>query len=175
MICNFAPSMIYWIVAFGSSKKGIHSMRRDGCAVGVIILILFIAFLLLALSPDQPSSLPTPASPTSAPAETPSPTPTPEPLEGTPAASYPCQEGIEVGKSVNVVFTGVRVRKSAGYVIKNDTQDTIHFLKAGDKAEVKGGPTKEDGLCWWKLEHEGVEGWTADHSHEGRLLLKAGQ
>jgi hypothetical protein len=170
MICNFAPSMIYWIAAFGGKKKGIHSMRRDGCAVGVIILILFIAFLLLALSPDQPSSPPAPTS---------SPTPTPEPLEGTPAstttASGSCQKGIAVDKSVDVVYTGVRVRQSAGYVNKNDAQDTIHYLKTGDKAKVKAGPKKKDGLCWWKLEHDGVEGWTADHSRTGRLLLKAGQ
>ena len=145
-------------------------MKRDGCAIGVIILILLIAFLILALSSDQPSSPPP---------QTSSPTPTPEPLEGTSAGtsttSGSCQQGIAVGKSVNVVYTGVRVRKSAGYVNKNDTQDTIHYLRTGDKATVKDGPTEKDGLCWWKIEHEGVEGWTADYSQEGELLLKAGQ
>jgi hypothetical protein len=150
-------------------------MRRDGCAVGIIILILLIVFLLLALSPDQSSSPPTPTSTASTPTQTPGPSPTPEPLERTPAASYPCQEEIEVGKTVNVVYTGVRVRKSAGYVTKNDAQDTIHYLKTGDKVKVNEGPTKKDGLCWWKIEHEGFEGWTADHSRTGRLLLKASQ
>jgi len=33
----------------------------------------------------------------------------------------------------------------------------------------------KDGLCWWKIEHDGFEGWTADHSREGRILLHAGQ
>jgi hypothetical protein len=154
-------------------------MRRDGCAPGFIILILFIIFLLLALSPDQSSSPPTPTSPATTSTQTPGPSPTPEPVEGTsastPTTPYPCEKGIEVGKTVNVVYTGVRVRKSAGYVTKNDAQDTIHYLKTGDKAAVKAGPTMKDGLCWWKIEHEGVEGWTADHSRTGRLLLKAGQ
>jgi len=150
---------------------------------GLIIIILVIIFLLMFRSPAQPSSPPTATSPASTPTQTPSPTVTPEPLEGTATTSTPtsassshgCQEGIEVGKSVNVAYTGVRVRKSAGYVTKNDAQDTIHYLKAGNRAEVKAGPTEEDGLCWWKIEHDGFEGWTADHSSEGLLLLQASQ
>jgi hypothetical protein len=57
---------------------------------------------------------------------------------------------------------------------KNDATDSKKYMTTGDRVSVMGGPEMKDGLCWWHVEHKGVQGWTADHSREGRQLLSAG-
>jgi hypothetical protein len=158
-----------------------ESREHNGCAPGFIILILMVVLLLFFLWPEKTTTESPLSAPLTAPTATlrpgaPSPvrpTETPIPPPGTP--SFDCQPGIKVGKTIDVVYPAVRMRHSPGYVEKDDRIDTKHYLQTSDKVVVKGGPEIKDGLCWWLIEHEGLQGWTADHSREGRLLLSAGQ
>jgi hypothetical protein len=153
-----------------------------GCLFYIILLIivLFFLFYLRAYEKqaDQPPEMSirladdgTPAA-TLAAGESPLPTVTPVVLS-TPIPSL-CQPGIQVGKTINVVYPQVRMRYSPGYVSKNDVVDTKHYLQMGDQVTVMSGPEINDELCWWYIQHQQWEGWTADHSHQGRLLLSAG-
>ena len=158
-------------------RKIFAASGDDGCAVefiGFLLVIIFFVIILTSSREETPSS-PVSFSATSARTGTPSPvrsTATAIPGPGTP--SFACQPGIAVGKTINVVYDSVRMRYSPGYVEKDDTKDSKHYMKTGDKVVVKSGPQIKDGLCWWFVEHKGYQGWTADHSREGRLLLSAG-
>jgi hypothetical protein len=90
------------------------------------------------------------------------------------ANTIPCQPGIQVGSPARVVSSAVRIRQSPGYVGKNNATDTIYYLEGGEIVNIVGGPTSQDGLCWWTVDYQGVKGWTADHSRTGDLLLTAG-
>lgn len=163
-----------------SRSKIFASSSNQSCAAELIIIILlcFLAFRLLASEEQSPVG--GPISPLSAPTATflpgtPSPVPstaTPIPLPGTP--SFQCQLGIQVGKTANVVYHAVRVRYSPGYAAKDDAQDTKRYIKTGDQVTVIGGPEIRDGLCWWLVKHQEWQGWSADHSRQGRLLLSGG-
>lgn len=160
-----------------------------GLVPAVLMLALLAAVLALVWSRSRQSSspassvatrtpLPSPTavfmgSPLSAAATSTAGQPTPMAEPPTPAASG-CQPGIVVGKTADVAYAAVRVRLSPGYIGKNDATDSVHFVKTGDVVHVKGGPEVKDGLCWWLVKHAGYEGWTADHSRHGLLLLSAG-
>ena len=163
-----------------------------GCAPLIVVLVLIAVLAFLAMSPEgsvppartrPPRMTPTlPSSPVRI-SRTPKPTAVEPTLTPTPATrrfpsevvTFGCQPGIEVGKTVDVVHAAVRMRWSPGYVDKDDTLDSIHYMQTGDKVMIRGGPEIKDGLCWWVVEHQGYRGWTADHSREGRLLLAVGQ
>jgi hypothetical protein len=147
-----------------SETKANEAKQDTSFAPWFLILALVIVLLALIFSPDRPSA------PGTSPLLFGMSTPVPRP--GTP--SFACQPGIAAGKTANVVYSAVRMRHSAGYVDKNDATDTKRYLKSGDQVVVRGGPEIRDGLCWWLVEHKGIQGWTADHSREGRLLLSAG-
>jgi hypothetical protein len=160
-----------------ANRRSFAAPFSEGCGVEFVVLILLIILIALLRSPGRnqpasPLSLPTstatflPGTPTLLPA-----TATPIPPPGTP--SFDCEAGIEVGKTVHVIYHAVRMRKSPGYVDKDDNKDSLHYMETGDKVVIKAGPRITDGLCWWFIEHQGFQGWTADHSHEGRLLLSA--
>ncbi len=157
--------------------KRFAASDTDGCAAQFIILILLVALVGLILSPDERETAATASlanSGTLQPLSTAAPVAfnvasTPVPAPGTP--SFSCEPGIQVGGIVNVTHRAVRMRRSPGYVNKNDATDSLHYMEAGDTLVVRGGPQIVDGLCWWFVEHQGFQGWTADHSQEGRLLL----
>ena len=96
------------------------------------------------------------------------------PESGGSSSGASCQPGIQVGSPARVAYSAVRMRRSPGYVGKNDAADTIHYLQLGDVVNIVGGPEGKDGLCWWYTDFQGIKGWTADHSSEGTLLLTAG-
>ena len=159
--------------------------RSGGCAPLFLVLALVGILAFLAMSPEGSLPPPPPKSPVITPTlpsspigivRTPGPTATLAtrrfPSDG---ATFNCQPGIAIGKTADVVHAAVRVRRSPGYVDKIDVLDSIHYMQTGDKVLVKGGPEMKDGLCWWVIEHAGFEGWTADHSREGLLLLVTGQ
>jgi len=158
--------------------KRFAASDTDGCAAQFIILILLVAFVGLILSPDERETAATaslatsgtlqPLSTAAAPVAF-SVVSTPVPAPGTP--SFNCEPGIQVGGTVNVAQRAVRMRRLPGYVNKNDATDSLHYMEAGDALVVRGGPQIVDGLCWWLVEHQGFQGWAADHSQEGRLLL----
>ncbi len=135
------------------------------------IIAIIGTIVILALAPGQ-SEAPPSTIVTYAPGI---PTPTTSlPVSGASSGSIPCQPGIEVGKTAVVVYDAVRMRQSPGYVGKNDAVDTVRYLEKGDTVNVNGGPEQKDGLCWWLVVQAGVQGWSADHSSDGTLLLSAG-
>jgi hypothetical protein len=163
--------------------------RRSGCLPFVVFLILMIVLVYIAVSSGGSVATRRLFSPlnigasSSEGAVAPSPTSVPAgPAPATFAPSQPsgaipttCQPGIEVGKTIAVVYPAVRMRQSPGYVGKDDRTDSIHFTGTGDWVTVIGGPEMRDGLCWWLVEHVGFSGWVADHSRDGTLLLSANQ
>jgi hypothetical protein len=140
-----------------------------------MIIILVVIFILIVYSPVDCSG------------PSPEVTPLPPPGGGQPPGGIPpdpgwppgpsvpigCEPGIAAGTTANVVYPQVRIRWSPGYVGKNDHTDSKKYMTTGDTVYVMGGPETKDGLCWWFVEHKGVQGWTADHSREGRQLLAA--
>jgi hypothetical protein len=157
--------------------------RGGGCyAPLVLVLIAGIVFVVFASSPDSSSrtqvSQPTPTSvpPSSpVPAFIPGvPTPTQNTAYNISGAGFTCQPGIAAGGAARVMYEAVRMRRSPGYAGKDDRVDSIHYMSTGDIVNVRAGPQLADGLCWWLIEHAGFQGWTADHSREGNLLLSAG-
>jgi hypothetical protein len=158
-------------------RKIFAASGDDGCAIEFVAFLLVIIFFVIILTSSKEETQITSQSVPTATflPGTPSPVPrtaTAIPGPGTP--SFACQSGIAAGKTINVVYHSVRMRHSPGYVEKDDAKDSKHYMKTGDKVVVKGGPQIKDGLCWWLVEHNGYQGWTADHSREGSLLLSAG-
>ena len=151
-------------------RKIFAASENDGCAVEFIVFLLVTLFFAIVLTSSKEE---TPITSQSISTASPVPrTATAVPGPGTP--SFACQPGIAVGKTINVVYNSVRMRHSPGYVTKDDAKDSKHYMETGDKVVIKGGPQIKDGLCWWLVEHDGHQGWTADHSREGRLLLSTG-
>jgi len=141
---------------------------ESGCAVQFVLLLLLAGLLAILFSPAGTGVEPIPTSPVQPPPAIQGAIP-----PGT--AIVPCQPQIGVGRPAYVIYPSVHMRRSPGYVDKIDAQDAVHFLELDDKINVKGGPEMRDGLCWWYVEHQGHQGWTADHSRDGRQLLAAGQ
>jgi hypothetical protein len=163
-----------------SRIRNFVSSFRQGCLneLTILIVLCILVYLILSLGQDSSQEDTPPYSPLLVPTAaafsgTPSPpAETPLPTAGTPPPN--CQPGIEVGKIANVVYHAVRMRHSSGHIEKNDATDTKHYLKGGNQVLVVGGPEIKDGLCWWLVTHQEQQGWTADHSQQGRLLLAAG-
>ncbi len=86
--------------------------------------------------------------------------------------SLECVADIEIGEKVTVNANAARVRQLPGYLGKTNA-DTLHFMVTGEQAVVKDGPRTQDGLCWWFVEHKEWQGWIADHSSKGTILLSA--
>ena len=157
----------------GNGEKG-----GSWAAPALIILAMVSMMFVLAMWPEPSSQSAQPGTnglsiagsvPTYAPGI---PTPTNRPLgSGASSASFDCEPGIQVGRTARVLYEAVRMRETPGYIGKNDTADTVLYLKKGDIVNVTGGPENRDGLCWWLVEFGAFVGWTADHSYDGLLLL----
>jgi len=65
----------------------------------------------------------------------------------------------------------VNLRRSPGYLNKNDDNDVIVKIPKGALVEIVGGPTDKDNLTWWKVSWNGHEGWIADHTGNGRTIM----
>jgi hypothetical protein len=74
------------------------------------------------------------------------------------------------GKVVNASAGRVRLRKSPGFQNK-PPDDVIATISAGSQGEVIDGPQQADGLQWWLVRFDGQEGWMAERSNQGILLL----
>jgi hypothetical protein len=147
-------------------------------APALIILAIVSVMVVLAMWPEPSSQSAQPgtnvmspagAVPTYAPGI---PTPTNRPLgSGASSVSFSCEPGIQVGRTARVMYQAVRLRETPGYIGKNDSEDTVLFLKRDDIVSVISGPEQRDGLCWWRVQFGGFVGWAADHSNDGLLLL----
>jgi hypothetical protein len=162
----------------GGNKGGRNSA---GPFVFIAALMAVLAVLIFWPESSSPTSSTVPPeirlTPTTSPVPTYAPgipTPTSSILvSGASSVSVGCAANITVGASAFALHDSVRVRRTPGYVGKNDATDTVLFLYKADIVDVRGGPQEADGLCWWHVEYGGVEGWTADHSSEGLQLLAA--
>ena len=65
----------------------------------------------------------------------------------------------------------VRLRKSPGYISKDDLADTVTEIPCGETVTIIGGPTKKDGLNWYQVSWNGKKGWVADYTSTGKLIL----
>lgn len=154
--------------------------RLSGCYAPLFFVVIIVVALVIlsssrgSSSPSPPPQLtPTPTTPSNptAPSALGLAAPTAVPARSLSSSSFNCQPGIAVGGMAKVMHKSVRMRRSPGYIEKNDSIDSIHYMTTGDVVSVRGGPQQQDGLCWWLIEHAGYQGWTADHSQEGILLL----
>jgi len=65
----------------------------------------------------------------------------------------------------------VNLRKSPGYVSKNDAIDVVVKIPGGALLEILDGPSSADNLEWWRVSWNGYEGWIAEKTGSGRMIL----
>lgn len=65
----------------------------------------------------------------------------------------------------------VNLRRSPGYIDKDESQDVITKIPAGEPVEILDGPFQADGLDWWLVSWNGMEGYLADHTGSGQTIL----
>ncbi len=68
-------------------------------------------------------------------------------------------------------ITQASLRKSPGYVGKDDSTDVLYKIDCGQTVQLLGEKQDADGLTWWKISWSGYVGWMADHSGNGRIIL----
>lgn len=75
------------------------------------------------------------------------------------------------GDAVQNVSGGrVNLRQSPGFQNK-PAGDVILVVPAGDAGTVLEGPVQADGLNWWRVRLANGEGWMAERSNSGKVLL----
>jgi hypothetical protein len=65
----------------------------------------------------------------------------------------------------------VNLRRTPGYINKDDSVDSIYEVPCGESVELLGDTEYVDGLNWWKVSWNGYTGWIADHTGSGRTIL----
>jgi hypothetical protein len=68
-------------------------------------------------------------------------------------------------------ITQAALRKSPGYIEKDDDVDIIYKIDCGERLELLGDSQIADGLTWWRVSWHGYVGWMADHTGSGRTIL----
>ena len=71
---------------------------------------------------------------------------------------------------VNASSSRVRLRKTPGFQNKPG-DDIIATVPSGAVGEVVDGPQEVDGLRWWLVRFSGQNGWMAERTSQGVLLL----
>ncbi len=86
-------------------------------------------------------------------------------------SSRPEGQSFAAGDRINITFAGgVNLRRTPGYQNK-PAGDTLRTVTEGATGTVTGGPVDLDGLRWWQVSFDADEGWMAERSSQGRLLL----
>jgi hypothetical protein len=70
----------------------------------------------------------------------------------------------------NVSGGRVNLRQTPGFQSKS-AEDVIAVLQAGDGVTVLAGPEQADGLRWWRVRFNEAQGWMAERSNSGKVLL----
>lgn len=65
----------------------------------------------------------------------------------------------------------VNLRKSPGYVSKNDSKDVIVEIPCGEPLNLQFETKFVDELTWWKVSWRSYEGWVSDHTGSGKSIL----
>ncbi|WP_129629913.1 SH3 domain-containing protein [Candidatus Oscillochloris fontis] len=136
-----------------------------GGAVTLLLLILLISWLRPA-SPvaEQPSNLPSPIS-TLEDAATPTPTDIPT-IIPTPTPTLRVGGRAEV---INLNGSTLRVRDKPS--LATDTQ-IVGRIPQGSQIQILEGPRQVDGLVWWRISDQAVEGWVVERDAEGVVFLQ---
>lgn len=80
---------------------------------------------------------------------------------------------LQVGKSARVTNSAqeVNMRRTSGYQNK-PRRDVVVRVPSGTNVNIVGGPASSDNLTWWYVRWGAYEGWMAEYSSGGRLLLE---
>ena len=93
------------------------------------------------------------------------------PAEAIAQSSRPENQSFVNGDRVAVTYAGsVNLRRTPGYQNKPDG-DTLRTVAEGAVGTIIDGPVDLDGLRWWQVRFGTDEGWMAERSSQGRLLL----
>lgn len=93
------------------------------------------------------------------------------PSDASAPASSPENRVFTSGDRVAIAYAGsVNLRRTPGFQNKPD-DDTLRTLGQGTTGTITGGPVDVDGLRWWQVRFESGEGWMAEHTSQGRVLL----
>ena len=91
------------------------------------------------------------------------------------AASYwlLSESGSTVDQSARISreVAEVNLRRTPGYVNKNDQDDVITKIPSGATVGLLDGPQKADGLNWWHVDWNGYQGWIAETTSSGRTIM----
>ena len=81
---------------------------------------------------------------------------------------------LQVGKSARVTNSAqeVNMRRTSGYQNK-PIGDVIVRVPSGTIISIIGGPENADNLTWWYVRWGAYEGWMAEYTASGRLLLQS--
>lgn len=63
------------------------------------------------------------------------------------------------------------LRRSPGYLNKEDSEDSITEVPQGAELNIIDGPEKADGISWWYVEWKNYRGWIAEHTASGKTIL----
>lgn len=102
---------------------------------------------------------------------------TPAPLQAeSPGQPQPsAAEGFSAGRQVVNANSGpVNLRRTPGYQNK-PPDDVITAVPSGASGTLIAGPQEVDGLTWWQVRFGEDEGWMAERSKSGVLLLDIAQ
>jgi hypothetical protein len=66
----------------------------------------------------------------------------------------------------------VNIRRTSGYLNKSKG-DVVVKVPSGEIIKIIGGPEHSDNLTWWNVAWGTYEGWVAEYSSSGRLLLES--
>jgi hypothetical protein len=115
-------------------------------------IVVFVEKQKLAAQPlsQNPTPLPVPTMPQDQPTNSPAKT-----------AQITCANDI----------TEVSLRKTAGYLNKNDDTDRLAKVPCGEIVTLLGETANKDQLTWWHVSWNGLTGWMADHTSNGREIL----
>jgi len=164
------------------------SSRNNGGGIAAIGIggVLLASFLCVASILFFALINNTPSSPTSSPTRKPAPTATPVRITN-PTPRNPSNNSGNNNNSNNqpssqqqsktyaeVSCADIHVanlRRTPGYVGKNDETDSLAEVSCGEIVELLGETSKADGLTWWKVQWNGYTGWIADHTGSGKIIL----
>lgn len=111
------------------------------------------------------------STPTIAPIGTPTKLKTQVPTQ-TPKEIIPTSTDVIIGYAkISREVYRVNLRKSAGYLRKDDSVDVIVEIPQDSPVKLLGGPQKTDGLNWWYVEWNGYKGWLAERTASGKKIL----
>lgn len=65
----------------------------------------------------------------------------------------------------------VALRRSPGYKTKNDDYDILAEIPAGQNVVILDGPEIVDELSWWFVSWRGHQGWVAEKTGSGKIIL----